>query len=70
MRRKYWLESLKGRDHSEDQGVDVRILRRILGKPGWWCGLDLSGSGEEPVAGSCKHGNEPSVCIQGGKFLG
>jgi hypothetical protein len=24
------------------------------------CGLDLSGLGWGPVAGSCEHGNEPS----------
>jgi len=24
------------------------------------CGLDASGLGQEPVAGSCEHGNEPS----------
>jgi len=23
------------------------------------CGLDLSGSGHEPVEGPCEHGNEP-----------
>jgi hypothetical protein len=28
----FWLEDLKGRDHSEDLGVDGRILQRILGK--------------------------------------
>jgi hypothetical protein len=33
MRTKFWLESLKGRDHSEDLGVDrVIILKWILGK--------------------------------------
>jgi hypothetical protein len=26
MRTKFWLESLKGRGHSEDLGVDVRII--------------------------------------------
>jgi hypothetical protein len=25
-----------------------------------WYGLDSSGSGQGPVAGSCEHGNEPS----------
>jgi hypothetical protein len=31
--RIFWLENLKGRDHSEDIGVGVRIiLKWILGK--------------------------------------
>jgi hypothetical protein len=31
--KKNWLENLKGRDHSKDLGVDVRIiLEWILGK--------------------------------------
>jgi hypothetical protein len=29
------------------------------------CGLDLSGFGQGPVAGSCEHGNEPSGSIKG-----
>jgi len=33
------------------------------------CGLDASGSGKEPVAGSCDHGNEPSGSTKAGKFL-
>jgi hypothetical protein len=32
------------------------------------CGLDASGSGQEQVAGSCKHGNESSVSTKGGEF--
>jgi hypothetical protein len=43
MRAKFWLESLKGRDHSEDLGVDgwVILLKRILGKCDWrvWIGF-------------------------------
>jgi hypothetical protein len=35
MRTKFWLEILKGRDHSEDLDVDERIiLKWILGKSG------------------------------------
>jgi hypothetical protein len=33
------------------------------------CGLDSSGSGQGPVAGSCEHGNEPSGSIKVGEFL-
>jgi hypothetical protein len=33
MHAKFWLESLKVRDHSEDLSVDWKIiLKRILGK--------------------------------------
>jgi hypothetical protein len=31
------------------------------------CGLNSFASGA--VAGSCKHGNEPSVPIKGGEFI-
>jgi len=33
------------------------------------CGLDASGSGQEPEAGSCEHGNEPLGSMKGGEFL-
>jgi hypothetical protein len=33
------------------------------------CGLDASGSGQEPAVGSCEHGDEPSGSIKGGEFL-
>jgi hypothetical protein len=30
---KFWLENLKGRDHSEDPGIDGRIISEwLLGK--------------------------------------
>jgi hypothetical protein len=29
-----------------------------------WCGLDSSGSGQGPVAGSCEHSNEPLGSIK------
>jgi hypothetical protein len=33
MHTKFWWENLMGRDHSEDLGIDVRIiLKWILGK--------------------------------------
>jgi hypothetical protein len=67
MRTKCRLESLRGRDHSEDLGVDRIILKWILGNRIGGCGLDSLGLG--PMADYCKHGNEPSGSIKGGEFL-
>jgi hypothetical protein len=36
---------------------------------GWESGLDSSGSGFGPVAGSCEHGNETTGSTKSGKFL-
>jgi len=33
------------------------------------CGLDVSGAGQGPVAGSCACGNEPSGSIKGAEFF-
>jgi hypothetical protein len=33
------------------------------------CGLDVSGSVQGPVVGSCEHGNEPSFSIKSEEFL-
>jgi hypothetical protein len=33
------------------------------------CGLDASGSGQEPMAGCCEQGNEPSGSIKGREFI-
>jgi hypothetical protein len=66
----FWSETLKGRDHSEDLGIDRMMIRnesyinRLVS-----CGLDLSGSRWKPVAGSCVDGNEPSGSIKGEEFL-
>jgi hypothetical protein len=66
----FWLESLKGREHVEDLGVDESIiLGWIFEKLGGSCGLSASGSGQKQVASYCEHDNEPSGSIKGGEFL-
>jgi hypothetical protein len=41
MRTKFWLESLKGRDHSEDLGEDGRIILKLILKT--WLGRVWTG---------------------------
>jgi hypothetical protein len=46
MHTQFWLESLKGGDHSEDLGINKStILKLISEKLGLGVGLDSSGSG-------------------------
>jgi hypothetical protein len=45
MHTKFWMEILKIRDHSEDQGLDESYGSRLRS-----CGLDASVSGQGPVA--------------------
>jgi hypothetical protein len=59
-------ESPREGDHSEDRGLDGRmgsewILGIMAGEVGGGGGgMDSVGSGHEPVAGSCEHGDESS----------
>jgi hypothetical protein len=56
---KYLVVKSEGKNHLEDQDVDGRIiLGWILEKRVGGCGLDASGSGQGPAAGSCEHGSE------------
>ena len=66
-----WRGNLKERDHSEDSGVDGRIILSWIFRT--WNrgarGLDWSGSGYGKMAGSCKRGNKPQGSIKYGEFL-
>jgi len=70
MALKLVLEILKVRNHWEFLDVDCKMtLECILQKCGGRCGLDSSGSGYGPVAGSYEESNEFSGCIKGWEFL-
>jgi hypothetical protein len=65
-----WLENVKGRDHSEDLGVNGKIiLNWISGERVGGCGLDSPGLGYGSVAGSCEYGNKPLGSIKSWGFL-
>jgi hypothetical protein len=71
MHTKLRSENLKGRDHSEDLGVDGNILWEwILWETGWegvnWMQLAQD---KGTVGGYCEHGNEHSGTIKGGEIL-
>jgi hypothetical protein len=67
---KFWSKSLKGRYHFVNPGVDVVYYNGTSGNGVGICGLDLSGSGQEQMEGSCEYGNEPMGSIKGEEFLG
>jgi hypothetical protein len=68
MRTNFWLENLKGGDHSKDLDVegDTRIDLRYIG----WENVDQFHLAESrPVASCCEQGSEPLWSLKGGKLL-
>jgi len=64
------LENLKGRDHSEDIGVDGRIISEwTLEKQSGKVITGFIWLRMGPVMGSCEHGNEHSGSIKGRECL-
>jgi len=79
------LARMEGRRGGYSVLVEKSEEKRPLGRPkrrwghniekdpgkevGWWYGLDLSGSGQGQIAGSCECGNEPSRSLKFGEFL-
>jgi len=56
----FWWGNLRERDHLEDIGVDGGDNTEMdLLVVGWEHRLDLSGSEQRQVVGSCECGNEP-----------
>jgi len=65
----FWWGDLMEGGHLEDLGVDGRILKWILKK--WDVGheLDLCGSGQGQLEGTCESGSKPSGSIKCGESL-
>jgi hypothetical protein len=53
-----WWEVLNEKDHLEDLGLYGRILKQILRDGVRVHELDLSGLGQDQVAGCCDYSNE------------
>jgi hypothetical protein len=61
MHTKFWLDSRKETDHSEDLNVDRKgTFKWCSGNKVCGCGMDLSGSGQRLVIASCEKDNELS----------
>ena len=69
MRIGYWVGDLIERDHLEDLGVDGRITLKWIFR-NWMegCRMDLSGLGQEQVAGCCEGGDEFSASVKCREF--
>jgi hypothetical protein len=48
-----------------EDNIKIAVRGNVAGR----CGLDSSGSGQGPVAGSCEHSNGHSDSIKIGEFL-
>ena len=67
----YWRNS-RAQDHLEALGVDwkkKKILKRVFKGSLWIRGLDLYGSGQGHVAGSCEYGDELPCSIKFKEFV-
>jgi hypothetical protein len=68
MLRKFWLENLNGRDHSDGLGIDGTLVDvQEIGDEN--NNMLLIGPGLCPMATSCDHDNERSNFIKGEKIL-
>jgi hypothetical protein len=67
---RFWCGNLRETGHSEDAGVDLRIILRLIFRK--WDGKhgpDSSGSEHGEVMGTCKRANKSSDSIKMGNFL-
>jgi hypothetical protein len=69
VRAGFWCGDLRERVHSEDLGIDGRIILIWILSKRDGVALDWSGSGHGQVVGLCECGKEISGSIQFGEFL-
>jgi hypothetical protein len=53
----------------EELGINEGIILKLIFRITEGCELNPSGSGQEPIAGLSKNGDELCGCIRGGEFL-
>jgi hypothetical protein len=68
MHTEVWLANLREGDHSEDSGLNWRIILKYILK-NWFGGAWTRSIWLGIGTGSCECGNEPSGSIKCGKFL-
>jgi hypothetical protein len=69
IRTKFWSENLKGRNRLGDLVIHNKVmLKWILHDTEGW-GLDLTGSGLDPLVGICEYGNTSSNSIKCRRFI-
>jgi hypothetical protein len=60
----FYPEIMKRVDNLDDQGVDGRILLKLILNSTWMRGVDSASSGRGQVAGYCYHGYETLCSVK------
>jgi hypothetical protein len=71
MRNAYniFVGKAEGKNHSEDLGIDGRLILQCIRMDCTGLGWDAFGSYYGPLTDPCEHGNEISASIKGDGFL-
>jgi hypothetical protein len=65
----FWSENFKVMNDKGNVDMDEKVMLKFYLKE-IGCGLNLTGSGQDPVAGSCDHVNKTLMSREGGVSFG